>query len=250
MRATHRVNRIRDTAWWLRRAQLVGAAILVLSVPLALLSGTANANTLTSGDGYTALSTIGTVTTGTPYSSGQQINVAVSANPTLSLTNLEANGYTGEPHMVAEECDDPGGSTAGLPTTPTNNCDSETILSTTAVNADGSFQFSNSNTTPNPYTVYWLPDNATFGESSTNVPTCGTAPNYCVLYLGPDQTNFAKPHLFSAPFSVTNNGDDGEKAPGTGLSWPRRPRPPRTPPWWRRRRHLWWPTARTSPKSP
>ncbi len=190
---------------------------LVAALPLAfVLSGPANANTLTSSDGYTALSTMGTVTTGTPYSSGQQINVVVSENPTLNLTNLEANGYTGEPHMVAEECDDPGGTTAGLPAIPTNNCDSQTILSTTAVNSDGSFQFSSTNTTPNPYTVYWLPDNATFGEPSTNLPTCGTAPNFCVLYLGPDQTNFAKPHLWSAPFLVTNNGDDGGEDPGDG----------------------------------
>ncbi len=199
-----------------RHVLTAGALGLALSLPLALvLSGTANANTLTSGP--VALSTIGTVTTGTPYSSGQQINVVVSPNSTLSLSNLETNyGFTGEPSMKAEECDDPGGTTAGLPTTPTNNCDSETLLSTTAVNADGSFQFSSTNTTPNPYTVYWLPDNATFGEPSDNLPTCGTAPNYCVLYLGPAQTDFADPHLFSAPFLITNNGDDGGEDPGDG----------------------------------
>ena len=118
--------------------------------------------------------------------------------------------------MKVEECDDPGGTTAGLPSVPTNNCDSQTLGTTTAVNADGSFSFSNTNTPANPYTVYWLPDNTTFGEPSDNVPTCGTAPNYCVLYLGPAQTNFADPHLFSAPFSITNNGDDGGENPGDG----------------------------------
>jgi hypothetical protein len=149
------------------------------------------------------------VTTGSPYSSGQEIDVSVAANSTLSLSNLESNGYTGEPHMVVEECDDPGGTSGGLPATPTGNCDSQTIDSTTAVNSDGSF-------TIDDYTVYWLPDNPTFGEGPASLPTCGTAPNYCVLYLGPDQTNFAKPHLFSAPFVVTNNGDDGGENPGDG----------------------------------
>ena len=118
--------------------------------------------------------------------------------------------------MKVEECDDPGGTTAGLPAVPKNNCDSQTLGTTTAVNADGSFSFSNTNTPPNPYTVYWLPDVPTFGENPDAVPTCGTAPNYCVLYLGPDQTNFADPHLFSAPFLVTNNGDDGGEDPGDG----------------------------------
>ena len=87
MRVTHRVNRVRNAGWWLRRAQLVGAAILALSVPLALLGGRAGAAPLTSG--AVTLSTIGTVTTGTPYSSGQLINVVVSPNSTLSLSNLE-----------------------------------------------------------------------------------------------------------------------------------------------------------------
>ena len=71
-----------------RHVLTAGALGLALAVPLALvLSGTANANTLTSGP--VALSTIGTVTTGTPYSSGQLINVVVSPNSTLSLSNLE-----------------------------------------------------------------------------------------------------------------------------------------------------------------
>jgi len=183
---------------------------MVAALPLALvLSGPANANTLTSTDGNVTLTTIGTVTTGTPYSSGQEINITVNPNSTLSLSNLETYGFTGEPSMKAEECDDPGGTTAGLPATPLNNCDSQTLDSTSAVNADGSFSI-------NDYTVYWLPDNATFGEPSDQLPTCGTAPNYCVLYLGPAQTNFADPHLWSAPFLITNNGDDGGENPGDG----------------------------------
>ena len=111
--------------------------------------------------------------------------------------------------MKAVECVDPGGLIANLPTNPLNNCDGQTVLSTSAVNADGSFSI-------NGYTVYWLPDNATFGESASNKPTCGTVPNYCVLYIGPNQLDFSKPHIFSAPFAVQNNGDDGGENPGDG----------------------------------
>ncbi|MGD0381802.1 MAG: Ig-like domain-containing protein [Acidimicrobiales bacterium] len=198
---------MRTRATWLRRAQLAGAALLALGAPLALLAGRASAASLSNGT--VSINTIGTVTSGTPYSSGQQVNVVVSANPTLSLTNLESAGYTGEPAMRAVECDDPGGLVGNLPGTPTGNCDGSTILSTSAVNADGSFTIDN-------YTIDWLPDNATFGESPTQKPTCGTAPDFCVLYLGPAQNDFSKPHIFSAPFLVTNNGDDGGEDPGDG----------------------------------
>ncbi len=208
MRARHGAEPLRTRATWLRRAQLAGAALLALGAPLALLAGRANAATLVSGP--VTLTTIGSVTTGTPYSSGQVINISVAANSTLSLANLETEGgYTGEPAMKAVECVDPGGLVANLPATPTGNCDGQTVLSTSAVNADGSFTISD-------YTIYWLPDNATFGESSTQTPTCGTPPNDCVLYLGPAQSDFSKPHIFSAPFLVTNNGDDGGENPGDG----------------------------------
>jgi len=182
---------------------------LVAALPLAfVLSGPASADSLSNGT--VSINTTGSVASGTPYSSGQLVNVVVSANSTLSLSNLESAGYTGEPAMKAVECDDPGGLVGNLPATPVNNCDGETILSTAAVSADGSFTISG-------YTIYWLPDNATFGEGATQKPTCGTAPNYCVLYLGPAQNDFSKPHIFSAPFLVTNNGDDGGESPGDGL---------------------------------
>ena len=92
---------------------------------------------------------------------------------------------------------------------PHDNCDGSTILSTSAVNADGSFLISS-------YTVYALPDNISLGEPSTQKPVCGVAPNYCVLYIGPAQTDFSKPHLFSAPFQVLANADDGGGSPGDG----------------------------------
>ncbi len=173
-----------------------------------LLMQQAGANTLTSGP--VSLSTIGTVTTGAPYSSGQTIYVSVAANSTLSLSNLETNGgYTGEPAMKAVECSDPGGLTANLPSTPSGHCDGQTLLSTSAVNADGSFSINNFN-------IYALPDAPTFGENPDSTPVCGIGNNECVLYLGPAQNDFSKPHLFSAPFSVLANDDDGAENPGDG----------------------------------
>ena len=62
-------------------ATLCGAALV-----LTLGSGVAGASSLTNGT--TTLSTIGTVTTGSPYSSGQQIDVTVTANSTMSASNL------------------------------------------------------------------------------------------------------------------------------------------------------------------
>jgi hypothetical protein len=185
-------------------AIVAGAGLLAVGAPLAMQAG---ANTLTSGS--VTLSTIGTVTTGAPYSSGQTIDVQVAANSTLSLSNLETNGgYTGEPAMKAVECSDPGGLTANLPSTPVGHCDGQTLLSTSAVNSDGSFSINN-------YAVYALPDAPTFGENPDQTPVCGVN-NECVLYIGPAQSDFSKPHLFSAPFFVLANADDGGENPGDG----------------------------------
>jgi hypothetical protein len=64
-------------------ATLCGAAVV-----LTLSAGTAGASSLVSPDGNTTLNTEGTVTAGTPYDSGQTIEVAVQANSTLSNANL------------------------------------------------------------------------------------------------------------------------------------------------------------------
>ena len=90
---------------------------LVAALPLAfVLSGPASADSLSNGT--VSINTTGSVASGTPYSSGQLVNVVVSANSTLSLSNLESAGYTGEPAMKAVECDDPGGLVGNLPATP------------------------------------------------------------------------------------------------------------------------------------
>ncbi len=191
-----------------RTMAVVGAG-LALAVPLALiLASPGGADTLING--ASTLTTIGSVTSGTPYSSGQNVNITEAANSTLSLSNLENFGYTGEPSIKILECADSGGTTTNLPTTETNECDGQTQLSTTAINSNGSFTF-------NGYTIYALPDVPTFGESPTQKPACSnTSVTECVLFIGPDPGNFAQPHVFSAPFSVKANSSDSGASPGDG----------------------------------
>ncbi len=191
----------------MRRVRMMGLALLTAGVLAAACSNHAGASTLTSG--AVTLTATSPANATTPWGSGQVIEVTVAPNSTLSLSNLESQGgLTGEPAMKVEECDDPDGSVAKLPTVPMFHCDGSTILSTSYINKDGSFLLKN-------YAIYALPDSVTLGESSDGVPKCGTAPNYCVLYVGPNQLDFAKPHLFSAPFLVTSNSTDKPTAIGS-----------------------------------
>ena len=144
----------------------------------------------------------------TPWQSGQTINVTVAPNSTLSLSNLEkVGGFHGEPAIHMEECDDPGGLVSKLPKVPTFHCDGSTIATTSAVNADGSLVIDN-------FEVFAIPDKVSLGEDAGTLPTCGTAANQCVLYVGPNQLDFTKPHLFSAPFLVTPDANDKPSALG------------------------------------
>ena len=65
--------------------------------------------------------------------------------------------------------------------------------------------------------MYALPDSVTLGEGSSG-PTCGnTSATECILYIGNNQNDFTKPHLWSQPFFVKSNGaDDGGDNPGDG----------------------------------
>ncbi len=196
----------------LRRVRLVGLAVLAGGLLAAACSGHAGASTLASGP--VTLTAKTPANAATPWGSGQVIDISVAPNSTLSLSNLEhEGGFTGEPAMKAVECDDPGGTKAALPSVPAYHCDGSTILSTAYINADGSFLLKSD-------TVYALPDSVTLGESSSGKPTCGTQANQCVLYIGPNQHDFSKPHLFSAPFLVTADANDKPSAlaplPGTG----------------------------------
>jgi hypothetical protein len=188
----------------LQTMRRLGLAVLAGGLLAAACSNHAGASAFVSGP--VTLSAKSPANASTPWGSGQVIDITVAPNSTLSLKNLEhQGGFTGEPAMKAVECDDPGGSTANLPDDPTFHCDGSTILSTTYINADGSFRLDN-------YPVYALPDSVTLGESSDGKPICGTQSNQCVLYIGPNQEDFSKPHIFSAPFLVTANSNDKPSA--------------------------------------
>ena len=77
--------------------------------------------------------------------------------------------------------------------------------------ADGSFTLTN-------YPVYALPDSVSLGESSGG-PVCGsTAATECILYIGDNFNDFTKPHLWSAPFFISANGNDLGANPGDGTA--------------------------------
>jgi len=210
--AKHLVTIRRKTGRWARVGQVSGAALLVLAVPLGLLAGRAGAQTQVNGP-VTLTATdepSGTpVTDGTPYSSGQEIDITVAANSTIDASNLSSFGFGSEPPMHVLMCSDYQGTSGNLPTTASGNCQGDTEASTPGpISSDGSFTLNN-------YKVYALPDNILFSEG-TSTPDCGLAPYYCVLYIGPDQNSFTDPKLFSAPFQVQANDDDAGESPGDG----------------------------------
>jgi adhesin/invasin len=190
---------------------LLAALLVSTAAFLDAFGNPGGAATLTNG--ITTLSTIGTVTANSPYSSGQPINMGVTANNTLSQTNLSNNGAPTTGLFYVEECTDPTGLVANLPTTSTG-CEAAT-LATTAKTTDGHI----SSSTFGTYPVYDLPDPGTLG-SPTMTGSCDISPNQCVLGIfaaNPATNGFGFPHLFSAPFNVTvGDGDDAGHEPGDG----------------------------------
>jgi hypothetical protein len=152
-----------------------------------------------------------TITSGTPFSSGQLVAVNVPLNV--------ANGGTGE--LAAStgytiwECSDPGGTVANLPTS-VSNCDSLTSNGTDGTtNSDGSVQYTG-------YEVYALPNTVSpahggLGETPTDVPVCNLA-NPCVLAVLTNPNNFTATSglAFTEPFLVTPNSTDSGANPGDG----------------------------------
>lgn len=137
-------------------------------------------------------------TKGTPFSSGQVIQVQIPANSV----------FVGQPGINILECSDPGGLASNDPTNA-SDCDGNTIQGDTIVAAtNGSVSYTN-------YTVYALPDSISLGESPSSTPVCNTS-NWCVLYVGENQTDFTQPHVFSQPFLVKANGNDEGGNPGDG----------------------------------
>ncbi len=169
-------------------AQVVGGALLVAGIVLAFLPGSAEASTLVAGPV--------TLTPGSPYHSGQTVDIAVSANSTLSESSRAQAGFpSGAVAIKVVECSDRGGLPANLPTKPTQ-CDYNTVDSIPGANSDGSFVM-------NGYTMYDLPDTIVFGEPANQTPVCGSGDNQCVLGIFTNLNDFTKPHIFSGAFNVT-----------------------------------------------
>ncbi|HLN41652.1 MAG TPA: hypothetical protein VK215_04315 [Acidimicrobiales bacterium] len=168
-------------------AQVVGGALLVAGIVLALVPSDAEAATLTAGPV--------TLTPGSPYHSGQSIDITVAANATLAASNRATAGFpSGAVAIKVEECADPGGLSANLPKKP-SQCDYNTVDSVPGAGADGSLIMKG-------YTMYALPDAIVFGEPSDQTPACGSGQDECVLGIFTNLNDFTKPHIFSGPFNV------------------------------------------------
>ena len=148
-------------------------------------------------------------TPGTPFDSGQQVDVVVPAN---SILTSGANVYL-------LECAAPNGV---LPTS-TTQCDGNTGYAggTITVESNGAVDLTSDTPLGNLYPIYALPDKPTLGESSPAGATCGVgAADECVLYIGQGgggDTGMAQPHVFSQVFQVKSDAtDSGTASPGDG----------------------------------
>ena len=139
----------------------------------------------------------------------------------MSFANLFAQGFPGCTSATScsgtfnvEECTDPGGSSANLPTS-LDNCEASTDNVLANLSSTGALTLSGTKA----FKMWDLP-NAALGPP-TMAGSCDVAPNQCVLGIfasNPQSANgFSYPHLFSAAFNVdagdgTNTGDN----PGDG----------------------------------
>ena len=140
----------------------------------------------------------------------------VAANPTMNATNLIANGAPTSGIWIFEECADPGGLVANLPTTG-SECEPLTIDSGATKQADGSAALIGAKA----FTVFALPDT---GLGVPNGTVCDDGANPCVIGMfvaTPTAGGFSFPHLFSAPFYVSvGDGLDLGDNPGDGSPLP------------------------------
>ncbi len=214
--ATEPMNALRTRA--LRWLQVVGVLLVLAGTVAAFaFSRPAGAGTGVGASGNTVPNS--TVpqppfTAGTPFDSGQQIDIVIPPNSVLD---------SGAKIFILE-CAAPNGV---LPTT-TGSCDGNTGYQggTVLVASDGSVDVTNSSTNGSdiPYTIYALPD-PLLQESSSGEPKCGLgAANECVLYIGEgggSDIGMSQPHFFSPPFQIhTDPTDSGTVNPGDGSPEP------------------------------
>jgi hypothetical protein len=170
--------------------QLVGALFVVVSVIVGVFVSHAAASPLSTSV-VAIKDASGNVATN-PLAHHQVVTVTAGPNSTLSVKSLEAAGFpSGAVVIKIQECADPGGSAANLPTEATQ-CDPTTLVANATAQADGSLSFPD-------YTVYALPDAAEIGPGNGTV--CDMQ-HWCVIGLFSNQHDFTKPHLFSAPFQI------------------------------------------------
>jgi hypothetical protein len=181
------------------RRVVVSLAATAAAGAFAAMAFSAPAGAVEPGNGQSipgSAQAVAPFTAGTPFSSGQNINVVVPANTAFAGTSSALN---------VVECAAPNGV---IPTDVTQ-CDGDTIQGNTIIpNADGSFSY-------NAYTVYALPDLHFEGSSG---PVCGdTLATECILYIGEAQNDFTQPHVWSQPFLISSNGgSDAGASPGDG----------------------------------
>ena len=176
--------------------QMAGVALLLAGLMSFVLTRTAGA------DSGTTVTPSGAFTANTPFSSGQLVDVSVTAAAVV------AAGMTNGHQIAIEECAVPtGGGDPGSPTT-VGVCDGNTHQGpTVTVSTTSGINLTN-------YPIYALPD-ANFGESGTS-PVCDLT-HQCLLYIGQDQTSSSAPHLWSQPFYVDpGDGTDSGANPGDG----------------------------------
>jgi hypothetical protein len=200
------------------RTVALSAAVVACAGGAAVIgsTGVAGAGTGVGASGNTVLNSVsaqnpdptsGTaITPGTPFSSGQIINVSIPANSIL----------TPGASIKIVECAAPGGTP---PSTPTNNCDGNTLNSGNAtVSSDGSLNFSYNASDASDFPgfqVFSLPNSAFF-ESNT-LPVCDLS-HECDLYVGQNQGDFSAPHFFTEGFYVNpGDGQNDGANPGDGL---------------------------------
>ena len=183
----------------LKIVQIAGAAVLVLGLASFALIRSAGAD---AGVTLTAPSpnppSGQTVSTGTPYSSGQTIDISVP------LSVLQGAGMAVGNSLAIEECAAPGGVD---PSTPVGNCDGNTHQAGTVLVNSAGLDFTG-------YPVFALPDQnlSEFGGT----PVCDLT-DECVLYIGTNQNLASAPHIYSNGFFVgPGDGTDDGKSPGDG----------------------------------
>jgi hypothetical protein len=162
--------------WWI--ASIVALVVVIVVVLVVTLGG--QSSSTGGSDGKPVL-----VMTPAPgsYHSGQEVSLSVGPN----------KYFTRYLRVVIIECADPGGTVASLPTSNAT-CDGNTVQpGSILVNQDGSFS-------EPAYPLFSLP-NTQLGEASDSEPVCNQT-HWCVLYVGLEDTDFTKPKIFSAPFTI------------------------------------------------